>query len=248
MPRDAEAWLAERGVRRDPIRVVPQPATPQGDDRAGNDGTAAPAGDASGGPELSTRDAVRVAAQSVADEQLRHADASATPDPTAHHLEDDVAEAVAFVRRSTSVAPQAEGRVRSKLAERGWAPAVIEQALERARRERLVDDLAMASALVEERQRKGHAPSKIRLDLRDRGFDDTTLDAVLAGADHQDLEAAAFAVAKAKAEQTGGLEAEAAYRRVVGHVVRRGYPEGLARKVSREAVFTARDPERAAGH
>jgi regulatory protein len=146
------------------------------------------------------------------------------------------------------VAPQAEGRLRDKLVERGFATPVIEGALERARTERLVDDRAMAAALVEERRRKGHAVARIRRDLRERGFDEATLDAVLADSAREDPEAAAFAVARDKAAGLTALTAETAFRRVVGHVVRRGYPEGLARKVAREAVFTARDPERTAGH
>lgn len=245
MPVDAEAWLAERGIRRDPIGAGSDPA-PVPDDASPSLDDAAP-GAVGAGPDVTARDATRVAAQAAADVQLRDADASATPDTSVPHLEDDVVDAVAFVRRSTSAAPQSEGRVRAKLADRGWSRAVIDQAMVRARRERLVDDLAMATALVQEKQRRGHAPSKIRADLRDREFDAETIDAVLDGADQQDLEAAAFAVASEKAERTTTLEPESAYRRVVGHVVRRGYPEGLARKVAREAVFTVRDPERAAG-
>jgi SOS response regulatory protein OraA/RecX len=98
------------------------------------------------------------------------------------------------VRRSTASVPQAEGRLADKLRERGFAPEVVRLALERARRERLVDDAAMATALVEERRRAGHAPARIRRDLAARGFD-VTLDAALATAEAEDQEAAAFAVA-----------------------------------------------------
>lgn len=267
MPRDAEAWLAERGIRRDPIRVEPMaPPAPDGPSPSGqpsDQAAGAPVGDqpresaddpaptdagVADGPDLSARDAQRLLAQAEADAQLRDADQRATPQPAGKTLEDGVAEAVAFVRRSTSMTPQSEGRLRDKLGERGYAGPVITQALERARRERLVDDAAMAAALVDERRRKGHAPAKIRRDLRERGFDDATLDAALGNADGQDLEAAAYAVAAEKAARTTGVEAEAAYRRVAAFVARRGYPEGLARKVAREAVFTARDEQRAAGH
>lgn len=252
MPRDAEAWLAERGIRRDPIHVQPPPTDGAPDapasGRDDGDSTGGPAAPADGGPPLSARDAGRLLAQSEADAELREGEQRATPNPSEQRLEDDVAEAVAFIRRSTSMAPQSEGRLRDKLAERGTAAPVIAQAMERARRERLVDDAAMAAALVEERRRKGHAPAKIRRDLRERGFDDATIDAALGNTEGQDLEAAAYAVAAEKAARTTGVEAEAAFRRVAAFVVRRGYPEGLARKVAREAVFTARDEQRAAGH
>jgi regulatory protein len=125
---------------------------------------------------------------------------------------------------------------------------VIDAAMERARQERLVDDAAMVAALVEEARRKGHAPVRIRNDLRARGFGDELLDGALRSAETEDQEAAAFALAADKASGLTGLAAETAFRRVVAHVARRGYPEGLARKVSREAVFSARDAERTAGH
>lgn len=255
--KDAEAWLARRGVRRESIRVADRPvdapvdaaADPGADRRVGRSSAADPYPTGPpAGPELSARDAARLLGQAKADAALLQADAASLPDPSVPHLEDDVAAAVAFLRRSTSVAPQAEGRLREKLAGHGYAPPVIEGALERARRERLVDDLAMALALVDERRRKGHALARIRRDLRERGFDEATLDRALAGSEREDPEAAAFAVARDKAAGLTALAAELAFRRVVGHVVRRGYPEWLARKVAREAVFTARDADRTSGH
>ncbi len=280
--KDAEAWLAERGIERDPIdlTVTPEPGTPEpgtpepgtpdpgtpdpeqvADPVAGSrsadprPGAAAvspsaheSARQAGDGPDgISARDARRLAGQAAADSQL-HQDEAALPASGSGGLEDDVAEAIVFVRASTSAAPQAEGRLRSKLADRGWSPAVVDATLERARRERLVDDPAMAAALVAERRAKGHAVARIRRDLRERGFHDGVLDDALGEAEREDPEAAAFAVARDKAAGLTALTAETAFRRVVGYVARRGYPEGLARKVAREAVFAARDAERTAGH
>lgn len=234
MPREAEAWLAERGIRREPIRVSAEPSNVTPDDRR-------PA-------PVSSREVLRLATQSAVDTGLGDADARAHPDPSQPHLEEDVAQAVAFVRRSTSVAPQSEGRLRDKLRERGWPAAVIERTIERARRERLVDDVAMAAALVAERRAKGHATVRIRRDLRDRGFGEDVLDSALASAEAEDPHAAAFAVAHDKAAALTGVQTETAYRRVAAFVARRGYPEALARKVARDAVFATRDPERTAGH
>lgn len=249
MPRDAEAWLAERGIRREPIRVPldpPEAAPPARDAPAPEEpGRDAPGGQA---PAPTAVEAQRLAEQAAADAALAAADARAHPDPGQRRLEDDVAEAMAFVRRSSAATPQAEGRVRAKLTERGWPAVVVDQALDRARRERLVDDAAMAAALVEERRAKGHAVARIRRDLRERGFEDDVLDPALAAAEAEDPQAAAFAVAEQKAAGLTGLDTEVAFRRVAGFVVRRGYPEGLARKVARDAVFATRDPERTAGH
>ncbi|MFP4149736.1 MAG: RecX family transcriptional regulator, partial [Nitriliruptoraceae bacterium] len=193
-----------------------------------------------------SREAARLAGQAARDEELAAAERHAAP-VTREGLEDDVARAVAFIRRSTAAVPQAEGRLDTKLAERGVPDEVRRLALQRARRERLVDDDAMAHALVEERRRAGHAPARIRRDLAARGFERATLDRVLAAVEGEDQEAAAFAVAAQRAERLTGVDAETAYRRVLAYVARRGYPQALARKVSRSAVFASRDPERTAG-
>jgi len=260
VPRDAEAWLAERGIERDPIRVDPAPAQPREAARSSSgDATAAPgaadpasvapgaAADVGGAP-LTSREAGRLADQAAADATLADAERRAHPDTTQPRLEDDVAEAVAYIRRSTSSAPQAEGRLRDKLADRGWPHVVVDQALERARSERLVDDQAMASALVAERRAKGHAPARIRQDLTARGFTAEVLEPLLDAAQREDPEAAAFDLAARKAATLTGESTETAFRRTAAHVARRGYPDGLARKVAREAVFSTRDPERTAGH
>lgn len=237
--KDAEVWLAQRGIERDPIDLsaAPEPVS---------DAPSVPAPEPAG-EAISARDVHRLAGQAAADGRL-HEDEAALPASGSGGLEDDVAEAIVFVRASTAAAPQAEGRLRAKLADRGWPPVVVDATLDRARRERLVDDPAMAAALVAERRAKGHAVARIRRDLRERGFDDAILDTALGEAQREDPEAAAFAVAREKAAALTGLTTETAFRRVVGHVARRGYPEGLARKVAREAVFTARDAERTAGH
>jgi regulatory protein len=275
--RDAETWLAERGVRRDPLRV---PTEPPGASEPGSSETVttgvddAPTGPAvreageppdaphvaetvdqpEGGPgheppPMTAREAARLAASS-ADETLRRADEAlgASAEVGAPRLEDEVADAVAFVRRSTAGTPQAEGRLTEKLRERGWPEAVVAQAMERCRRGGMVDDAAMAAALVDEGRRKGHAPLRLRSDLRRRGLDDDTIERALAPTAAEDPEAVAFAVARDKADSLTGVEAETAFRRIVGHLARRGHPEALARKVARAAVFDARDAQRIAGH
>ncbi|WP_052666666.1 regulatory protein RecX [Nitriliruptor alkaliphilus] len=247
MPRDAEAWLAERGIEREPIRVTPAPPDAPPAPGAPPDGASIGPGDGSP-PAPSAREVAQLAEAGAVEAERREAEAAATRPPPASSLADDVAEGLAFVRRSTATAPQSVGRLRRKLAERDTPPAAIDLVIERAHAERLVDDDAMAAAIVEERRAKGHAPTRLRKDLVARGFDRDTIDRALAPVEAEDQEAAAFAVAKAKADRLTGVEAETAYRRTVGHVARRGYPEGLARKVARQAVDVSRDPARTAGH
>lgn len=236
--RDAESWLAERGIQREPVTRPPSapPSAPPDAPAATEDPT-----------PISARHAARLAAQQ-ADQQAEAADAAAAVPTPAPRLEDDVAAAVAFIRRSTASTPQSEQRLRDKLAARGTAPVVVEQALADARRQGLVDDAALVAALVEERRQRGHAPARIRRDLAARGFGPQLLDEALAGAEAEDPQAAAFALAQRRAQQLTGIDAEAAVRRVTGYVQRRGYPDALARKAARDAVFATRDDERTAGH
>jgi regulatory protein len=258
VPRDAEAWLAERGIRREPIRLTPTETEARADDEA--QAAADPAvrpdvapadgrsGASAGGPDASAREVALLADAVAVESERRLAEAEATRPPPATTLADDVAEGLAFVRRSTANAPQSVGRLRRKLADRDTPAAVVDLVIERAHAERLVDDLAIATSLVEERRAKGHAPLRLRQDLAKRGFDPQLIDQVLAPVEAEDQEAAAFAVAKDKADRLTGVDGETALRRTVAHVARRGYPEGLARKVARAAVDVSRDPERAAGH
>jgi len=239
--RDAEAWLAARGIDREPLHLEPAAGAEDADD-----GVVAREPGAGDPGEVRPREAVRLAQQAAADAALVAGERAAAPSG-APGLEDEVARAVAFVRRSTAAAPQSEGRVREKLSDRGHPAAVVDLALTQARRERLVDDAAMVAALVEEKRRAGHAPARIRRDLRARGFEDAVLDPALAAAESQDQEAAAFAVAAERAARLTAAPVETAYRRVAAHVARRGYPDGLARKVARAAVFASQEEARTAG-
>ncbi len=220
MPRDAEQWLAQRGIARRPL-VDPEGATPP-------DGPGT-----SPGPEEPPAPPVEVTASEGTDATGPVGDA--VP-----------AEALAFVRRSTSTSPQSEGRLRDKLIGRGFDDAQVEATLTRARSEGLVDDRRMARALVDEARTRGHALMRIQRDLAARGFDRELVTSLLAPHESEDQHAVAFELARQRAAQLNGVPAEAAFRRVAGHVARRGHPDALARKVARDAVFALREEQRAA--
>lgn len=220
--RSAEEWLARQGIRRDPIRV---------------DTTTLPPAPPAPSPPPADPDPATAGTDTAEG-------SGGEPEP----LEDAVARAVAFIRRSTANTPASEGRLRDKLARRDTPARVIDLALEQARRERLVDDAALAAALAEERRAKGHAATRIRMDLRKRGLPDDLIDQALAATEREDPEAVAFGVARAKAPSYGQLEPEAAFRRLVGYLARRGHPEGLARKVAREVIYVEREDAQIAGH
>jgi len=235
VPIDAERWLATRGVVREPLATsgarTSEPAPPPG-----------------------VREVLDVARQAVADAALagvadRRAPAAVAEDEDVAGPEDaaDPERALAFIRRSTANAPQSEGRLRAKLSERGYEPSAVEAALLGARAERLVDDDAMLAALIAERRARGHADTRLRRDLRDRGFTGPQVDAALELHAHTDPAAAAFALARDQAARHRGLDPEVAVRRTIGFLVRRGHGEGLARKAARDAVYADREAQQVAG-
>jgi regulatory protein len=264
--RDAEAFLAELGVERRPIVVRaeadargPGAAGPVPDQRSLAE-AAAPL--APGAREVSDDGSDRPASRGSS-EDGREVDgppaagdgsgppvsvAEATRIATESPLPDDVATAVSYVRRSTAAQPAAEGRLRARLADRGHAPDVVDAAMGRARAERLVDDDALSAALVAEWRAKGHAPRRIRVDLRRRGFDEDVVERAVGQVEVEDQTVMAFDLARRRAETLAHLPPETAFRRVVGYVARRGYGEGLARKVARDAVYDQRNDDRVAGH
>ncbi len=270
--RSAEDWLASRGIERQEIRVrltepepepapevAPAPVTDDDDEAEFDHGPeidlaagAAPlipeVGVLRAVPDRPTRqihaqEATRVA--TAADlERRREADLEVHEPRQRPSLGDDVSIAMAYIRSATASTPMAEGRLRRRLNERETPGKVIDLALQRARDEGLVDDDAFASALVREWHDKGHAGARIRNDLYTRGFDRQVVERVVAAIESPDPEAAAFAVAKERAESLRALEPEVAFRRLVAHVARRGHGEGLARKVARQVLWTDREPTR----
>ena len=165
----------------------------------------------------------------------------------AGQLGDQVSEAVATARRITASTPMAEARVRRKLAARGYEDVVLDLAMERARAEQLVNDDVFARALIDEGRRKGNAPARLRADLTKRDLPAELIDALLDEPGEVTLDAAAFDVAQRRAASLRGVETETAYRRLVSYLARRGYPEQLAHRAARMALFDDRDAERTAG-
>lgn len=250
--RSAEEWLAARGIERDPIRVPTDPTPAEqpsgtGPSTRGEQPPVAPhpGGDPAepgdGRTPVSMREAARLATEAPTPEPAVSDEDDAGPRGT---LDEEISRAVAYARRATSQSVMSEGRLRSKLESRDHPKVVIDRAIERCRRERLVDDEAYAAAFVDERRRKGHAPFRVKQDLRKRGFADDLIARAIAPLEAQDREAQAFDAARGKAATLRSLAPDTAFRRLVGYLARRGYPEGLARKVAREVVYADREQER----
>jgi regulatory protein len=129
-------------------------------------------------------------------------------------------------------------------------PDVIEHEIERLTRVGLLDDVALATDLVDRMHaRKGLGRQAIVADLRRRGIDQTAIDAALeAAADDEDDEfVRALDLAAKRAGQMRGLDRATAERRLSGFLMRKGYNGGVVRVAVERALDGPRRPPTGGG-
>ena len=132
-------------------------------------------------------------------------------------------------------------RTRSELAtvlrRRGVPDDAARTVLDRLTDVGLIDDAALADgyALAQHRER-GLAGRAVAMKLRQRGIDESIVQAAVGQIDAEsEAEAARLLVAR-RLKSLHGLDPPAQARRLVGLLARRGYPAGLAHQVVREAL------------
>ncbi|MFI9788127.1 regulatory protein RecX [Kitasatospora sp. NPDC051984] len=114
---------------------------------------------------------------------------------------------------------------------------VAEQVLSRLEEVGLIDDAAFAEAWVESRHAvRGLSRRALAQELRTKGVTGETAEQALLQVDAEDESEAARALVARKLRSTAGLDREVRMRRLVGVLARRGYSEGLAYRVVREAL------------
>ena len=147
-----------------------------------------------------------------------------------------VTSAVQFVLRSTKARPQTEAELRTKLRGREHPDDVIDDAIARATTLGAIDDAAFAKAWVNDRALgRGYSALRVREELRRRGVAEPVIDTALAVLAARDDLGVATELARARAQRMpAALAPEVVARRLVGFLGRRGYPEGLARRVALE--------------
>jgi len=155
----------------------------------------------------------------------------------------EVGKALAFILRSTSARPQTEAELRDKLAGREVSDDVAEEALVKARGLGAVDDRAFAQAWIEDRGRvRGYGMARLRDELRRRRVPAAIADEALASLEDRDEAEAALQLARQRAQRLpSSLPPEAVARRVMGYLVRRGYPPGIAQGAVRRATALDRE-------
>lgn len=142
--------------------------------------------------------------------------------------------AVGFILRSTKARPQTAAELRRKLEAREHPADVIDDAIAKATALGAIDDAAFARAWVADRGVvRGYSASRLRRELRRRRVPGPLIDDALAQLDERDELAVATDLARHRAQRMPAtLEPEAVARRLLGFLARRGYPEGLARRVA----------------
>ncbi|RKE21482.1 regulatory protein RecX [Streptomyces sp. TLI_171] len=114
---------------------------------------------------------------------------------------------------------------------------VAEQVLSRLEEVGLIDDAAFAEAWVESRHAvRGLSRRALAQELRTKGVSGEAAERALLQVDAEDESEAARALVARKLRSTAGLERDVRTRRLVGVLARRGYAEGLAYRVVREAL------------
>jgi regulatory protein len=155
--------------------------------------------------------------------------------PTAES--DPAARARAICLRLLTGSAKTRGQLADALRKRDIPDEVAEEVLSRYQEVGLIDDAAFAETWVESRHRgRGLARRALATELRSRGVDSEVVAEAVARLDPEQEAATARALVERKLRSTAGLDRQVRLRRLAGMLARRGYPEGLAMRVVRDAL------------
>jgi len=128
-----------------------------------------------------------------------------------------------------------------KLAQRGIGPATIERVLDRFTEVGLIDDQAYAEAYVRTKhQERSLSRRALTSELRRKGVDDSVVAAAAEQVDPEAEEVAALRLVTKRAPAASAAGPEAARRRLLALLDRRGYPADVSIRVV-ETVLARQD-------
>jgi regulatory protein len=123
------------------------------------------------------------------------------------------------------------------LGRRGIPDDVVHRVLDRYDEVGIIDDEAFARAWVTSRHHgKGLARRALARELQRKGVDVEAVDAALDGLDPDTEEGTARALVARRMRVERAAAPDAAFRRLVGMLARKGYPAALAIRVVKEAL------------
>ncbi|MFF7752996.1 recombination regulator RecX [Streptomyces sp. NPDC007971] len=150
---------------------------------------------------------------------------------------DPAERARAICLRLLTGTPRTRKQLADALRKREIPEDVAEEVLSRFEEVGLIDDSAFAEAWVESRHHgRGLARRALARELRTKGVDSVLIDEAVSQLDSEQEEATARDLVARKLRATRGLDRDKRLRRLAGMLARKGYPEGLALRVVRQAL------------
>jgi regulatory protein len=150
---------------------------------------------------------------------------------------DPVERARAICLRLLTGTPRTRKQLADALRKREIPDDAAEEVLSRFEEVGLINDSAFAEAWVESRHHgRGLARRALVQELRTKGVDATLIDAAMGQLDSEQEETTARDLVARKLRSTRGLDRDKRLRRLAGMLARKGYPEGMALRVVRQAL------------
>jgi regulatory protein len=136
-----------------------------------------------------------------------------------------------------AVRPRTRRELATALGRRGIPDDIIDEVLDRYDEVGIIDDEAFARAWVTTRHHgRGLARRALAGELRRKGIDPEAVDRALDALDSDAEERTARALVARRMRVERGATPDAAFRRLVGMLARRGYPAALAIRITKETL------------
>ncbi|NEB80200.1 recombination regulator RecX [Streptomyces sp. SID14478] len=133
--------------------------------------------------------------------------------------------------------PRTRKQLADALRKREIPDEVAQEVLSRFEEVGLINDSAFADAWVESRHHgRGLARRALARELRTKGVDSTVIDEAVGQLDAEREEETARELVARKLRSTRGLDRDKRLRRLAGMLARKGYSEGMALRLVRQAL------------
>ncbi|MEV0227499.1 recombination regulator RecX [Streptomyces sp. NPDC050704] len=150
---------------------------------------------------------------------------------------DPVERARAICLRLLTGTPRTRKQLADALRKREIPDDVADAVLSRFEEVGLINDSAFADAWVESRHHgRGLARRALARELRTKGVDSALIDEAVGQLDSEQEETTARELVARKLRSTRGLDRDKRIRRLAGMLARKGYSEGMALRLVREAL------------
>lgn len=150
---------------------------------------------------------------------------------------DPVEQARNICLRLLTGTPRTRKQLADALRKREIPDEAAEEVLSRFEDVGLIDDAAFADAWVESRHHgRGLARRALVRELRTKGVDPVVIDEAVGQLDPEQEEETARELVARKLRSTQGLDRDKRLRRLAGMLARKGYGEGMALRVVRQAI------------